>query len=742
MLSEDSREQLFVRGFYVAEWHVQPSQNRVTRGEETTRLEPKVMEVLLCLARRDGQTVTKERFMEEVWGETIVTNDVLARCISELRKVLGDDARNPSYIETIRKTGYRLIASVSLASASEPARPEVAEAPRRALPVKAEPLSPPGHHLPAWRRPLWSALHRFYVRLRPVPLWSLALVVVLCVASGTAWLQYTFPVELPTPPEMVPFTSFPGEEFDPALSPDGERVAFVWDGADGENYDIYVKQAGASTPLRITEHPAEESSPAWSPAGDRLAFVRTTDEVSSVIIVPAIGGSERTVARFDSGGVRSLVWSPDGATLALSARRAPYESYSIFLLSVETHDTRRLTDPPAYYRGDFDPAFSPDGQKIAFTRSVFERIEDLYIIPVEGGTPRRLTHDRTDVAGLDWSADGKSIIFASNREGPSQLWRIPAAGGTPEWLAASGGAGNLHQPSIARHGERMTLTQRSVDTNIWTLRPLRGYGRFTSHVQILSTWWDSNPDVAPDGEHVVFSSKRSGDFEIWKSRRDGTEPVQLTDMQGSFTSTPRFSPDGEHIVFVSRSEENADIYVMDAAGGTPRPLTDTTAHDVAPSWSQNGEWIYFASNRSGEWQVWRVQAEGGRVQQVTQDGGFAAFEGPDGEALYFTKSNAPGIWKLPFDGSGEATRVVEHLEPYDWGNWAVTEYGIYFIRRDTERPLLACYSFPSDRTFRVAYLEGEVPRHPSLAVAPGAQWFLYAKVDRSESDIVLVENFQ
>ena len=126
--------------FAVGEWMAEPMANRLTRGEDVRRLEPKVMEVLACMANRPGETVTKEEFMDDVWAGTIVTDDVLARCISELRKALGDNARNPEYVETIRKRGYVLIAPVRR---GVEARPAPAEPPEPSMLVEAAPRSEP-----------------------------------------------------------------------------------------------------------------------------------------------------------------------------------------------------------------------------------------------------------------------------------------------------------------------------------------------------------------------------------------------------------------------------------------------------------------------------------------------------------------------------------------------------------------------------------------------------------------------
>src|SRR5262245_61336972 len=106
--------------FRLGQWLVQPSLNSVTLKGKTARLEPKAMEVLVCLARHAGNVVSKEQLIGAVWPGTFVTDDVLIRCISELRKALDDDAKDSRVIETIPKKGYRLLEAVEWVAGPEP----------------------------------------------------------------------------------------------------------------------------------------------------------------------------------------------------------------------------------------------------------------------------------------------------------------------------------------------------------------------------------------------------------------------------------------------------------------------------------------------------------------------------------------------------------------------------------------------------------------------------------------------
>ena len=107
-------------GFHVGSWVVEPSLNTISSNGRTIRLEPKVMEVLVCLARHAGESLSKEKLLQEVWPGTFVTDDALKRCILELRRVFEDDAREPRVIQTIPKRGYRLVAPVAPINGIQP----------------------------------------------------------------------------------------------------------------------------------------------------------------------------------------------------------------------------------------------------------------------------------------------------------------------------------------------------------------------------------------------------------------------------------------------------------------------------------------------------------------------------------------------------------------------------------------------------------------------------------------------
>jgi Tol biopolymer transport system component len=442
--------------------------------------------------------------------------------------------------------------------------------------------------------------------------------VALAVAAGLAapglvWLGLALRdrwQESTAPMQIVTVTSAPGREFQPSFSPDGKRVVYSASGETGENTDVYVQTIGTPQPFRLTTDRAEDLSPVWSPDGERIAWLRTGPQETAIFASPVGGGVHAKIAdlfptRVESVG-RHLDWSPDGKWLAASDKEAPGLPFRIVLIDVATGKKRQATMPAENIIGDMAPCFSPDGKWLAFLRAVSSGIGDVWIAPVAGGEPRRVTTDNRSILAMTWGPDGHSIVFSSNRMRNHALWRIPVSGGTPSRVPMV--SENASDPAFSRDGRRMVYAQLFEDTNIWRFDLEK---RDAPRKVISSTQYDSSPTISPDGTRVAFRSNRSGSNEIWQSDTSGRAAWQVTHVGGALTGSPKWSPDGQWIAFDSRPDGQADIYVVPANGGEMRRISNSPAEDVVPNWSRDGRWIYFASIRSGAWQVWRAPAAGG-----------------------------------------------------------------------------------------------------------------------------------
>ena len=578
---------------------------------------------------------------------------------------------------------------------------------------------------------------------------TLTLAAATLVLAGLGFYQFSRTDERANKPAnaatLTPFTSFAGEEASPAFSPDGKQIAFTWNGEQANNPDIYVKLVDAGAPLRLTNNPATETGPAWSPDGRYVAFVRYAKDDSGIFMIPALGGAERQLlsanaAGFKGGLANSLAWVPDGKYLVFSASETEQTPSKLFKLSLETLEKQRLTSPCADCSGDADPVFSPDGTWLAFAefKSKASNVSELYVVAAAGGEPRQLTADHKIIWGLDWTPDGREIIFSSDRVGARSLWRIPAAGGQPERVSGGDNAVDL---TIARQGQRLAFEQLVADTNIWRVELANATTKRGAPVKLIaSTRLDDSQQYSPDGSQLVFGSNRSAHEELWLCNSDGSNQTQVTNFNGPPVGSPRWSPDGKQIAFDAALTGTRDIFVIGANGGNPRRLTQEPSDEIRPSWSRDGKWIYYASNKKGNWQVWKTPAEGGAPVQLTKQGGRGAIEAPDGQSVYYSKDVfQTSLWRISVEGGAE-TQVLDSVMQ---GYWDVLAQGIYFYDTRPEVSALSFFSFATNRKTPLVKIDKRMQfNKPSFAISADGRWLTWAQVDHTERDIMLLENFR
>ena len=580
---------------------------------------------------------------------------------------------------------------------------------------------------------------------------GVSLAIFAVIAAGLYYMfSRTTKGTVSTSMKVVPFTSLSGREDQPAFSPDGNQIAFVWGGEKGDNPDIYVKSVGGEKPLRLTFDPAVDISPAWSPDGQRIAFVRVVPSEKSftVFVTSALGTSPERKLLSIIRKPSTVAWSPDGKFIAFSDATSSRERPCIVLFSPENGEKQNLTSPPVQFWADTYPAFSPDGKSLAFIRENTPVSGDIYVVPVTGGEPRRVTYDNAQhdfnsgiLGGLAWTDDGREIIFSSTRGGMAGLWRVPVSSGDPQRLAPGGD--NTYYPTVSRQGHRLAYMQVFGGTPIYRIEMPNSTVRAALATKLIaSTQTDSSPQYSPDGKRIVFGSNRSGNPEIWVCDSDGQNHSRLTSFGKGYAGTPRWSPDGKQIAFDFRATGDADVYVLSMEGGVPRRMTTEASDDSVPSWSRDGRWIYFESNRDGDQQVWKVPSEGGAAVQVTKQGGSITFESADGKYLYYSKGRiAAGVWRAPVEG-GEEILVLDEPGAGSWGQWTLADDGIYFINLKSKGgPAVGFYSFDKHEIRRIVGLEGVNEFVSGFTVSPDRRWILYSQQDPISSDIMLVESF-
>jgi eukaryotic-like serine/threonine-protein kinase len=447
-------------------------------------------------------------------------------------------------------------------------------------------------------------------------------------------------------------TSDPGWEREPALSPDGSLVAFSSDRSG--NSEIWVIETHGGTPLRLTDDPANDRSPAWFPDGRALLFVSDRGGGQAIWKVPRLGGAAELLLE----NAESPAVSPDGSRLAFCRR----DAHGLMRIAVAPlADLSRavvLTSDQDGLWNHEDPAWSPDGRTLSYADA-----RDLWLVPSTGGKARQLTNEGATDSHPAWSPDGRWIYFSSMRGGSSALWRIAAKGGAQERITL--GTGPEAEPNLGPSGQRIAYSTLLVNPDVVILDLETG-----ASTRIPGLREEHEPTFSPDGRRLVFSSDRSGSYDLWVQRLEGGrlegEPVRLTEQPGN-ENVPAFSPDGRWIAYGRVLEGQRDIWIVPSTGGQPTRFTEDAAVDVEPAWSPDGSRIAFVSNRSGGYHLWAAPVSdakpAGEAVPLTSGDWTDRFPtwSPDGDSMAFLRDigEITEVWVLPTLGGG-APRQITH----------------------------------------------------------------------------------
>ena len=554
-------------------------------------------------------------------------------------------------------------------------------------------------------------------------------------------------------PAAVPLTSDLGDEIQPSFSPDGSQVAYAFNKGDADHYHIWVKAIGSEQAVRLTSASYDDMSPAWSPDGESIAFVRLSSGIeASVMIIPSSGGKERKLASIavnllhtDTTGVS---WSPDGNWIATTDVNFS-AMYRLILISVNTGLKQNLNYEPSKFDTDAEPSFSPDGRYLAFTRHIGPAVADIFVLelPHEEGErveAHRLTHWNRWSGNPVWSADGQEILFIRKEAGTgSRIWRVAAFLNTDARLVEGVGEGS-RSIALSATSNRLVYSSGPSDPNIWRMSldstssgPIPNHSAARTRL-IASTRGDGQPQLSPDGRLIAFTSDRSGDPEIWLANSDGSGERQLTRLHAAISAGAHWSPNSKEIVFHSRPAGNANLYIVNVETGAYRQLTTGLTENYMPSWSHDGEWIYFGSERESGEQIWRMPASGGPATRLTKNDGAIALESPDGRQIIYTKTTEPGLWMLSLD-SGIESKIVPNTVGFEC--FAMGKRGLYFERGGVASGFTISFMSFSDHVVRDV-VTINAPVGDGITISPDERSIVYSQIDHSGSDLLLVENFK
>jgi DNA-binding winged helix-turn-helix (wHTH) protein/Tol biopolymer transport system component len=620
--------------FRIGSWLVEPSLNSVTCDGKVHRLEPKMMEVLVYLAQNQRVVVSKEQLMRVVWPDTFVTDDVLIRCISELRRALEDDPKEPSLIETIPKRGYRLLQSVE--------------------PIK-------GRHRKWPLRAIYG---------------TVAALTVTALVAVAYWMARRV-VQSET--LSVSRLTMSGRVDHAAISPDGKYLVYSED--NGSEQSLWLRQLVTASSIQL--QPAASvsySSLSFSRDGSFVYYTRSAlGGTPQLHRLPVVGGISQKLLTNVPG---KFSISPDGGYVAYVRRDEEHGDTTLVVAALDGSGERNVATrhDPLLFNPEEGASWSPDGELLAVVEVETKPVLrcSLLVLAAKDGSKRMSTNAHGHMLQPQWLADGSGLI-APIEEPYLQLWEF-------SYPQAQGRRIN-HDPmryrevSLSSDLRSLVAVQADLPSNVWVgpaddpdrVRPVTSPGHFVGNFGL--TW-------TLDGD-IIFWTNANGTYDFVKMHSDGSDQ-KILPLGSEHKWSPEACPDGHTFLYVGLYSGVATLLRSDLYGSKPEPIIERVS---GPRCSVDGKWVVYVApdNELLHERLWKVPVNGGTAIQLTDklcDNPSISHRGEWIACRYWPKQEGPPqLVILPFDG-GPLKKIFDlpaKPEPRLFAlNWAPDDHALVF----------------------------------------------------------------
>lgn len=584
--------------------------DRVTRtlwrDEELIALPPKVFDTLCVLIEKHGKIVSKQELLDLVWADSFVEESNLTQNIYTLRRALGVDENDKSYIETLSRKGYRFTA-------------EVREVRSNGAAAKVEHTDSPDEPVPDAQPPAKVS----NARLK----WAFSILAgasVLCLITflGYSLVRSKWNDGKMTASSKIDFRqlTFSRDISWPVISPTGEVFAFL------RNGEIVVQEIDTERVVKL-DFPKERQISAlqFSPDGRMIGY-RNQKAVllpGDVFQVSRFGGQPQKIASDVWSG---FSFSPNGVFVTFVRRFPNSTRQSLIVRNINSGEEREAgaLDFPMRFIQVGTPSWSPDGTKIsvAVSNQIIQIAASyLAVFDVKTGAMEEFKIPKfIQVGQTMWLPDGNSIaVIARENKKLLQVWEVAYPQGTHRHITNDGGT--YRTLSMSSDGKRILTGQFATFSHIWTLK------NDDPDTAAQVTFGNMNRDgvvglcLLPNGE-IVYSSRVTGTLNLWKMDPRSGERKQLTNNEGEVNSQPAISPDGKYVYFNSNRTGSNQIWRIDSANGE-NPTQITFGGDegaLFPQVSPDGTRIYYIKNPGRKASVWQKSLVDGKDEILLVEG--------------------------------------------------------------------------------------------------------------------------
>jgi len=631
--------------------------NQIINGEQCIQVEPKLVDVLSYLYQNSDKVISREQLISEVWKGQVISDNAISRSISQLRKILSSCGSSAPTIETIPRVGYRLRLAEDVINDLGPIRTSTNKGNNKSKKNKG---------------------------------FDLAGVKVILFIAFTLFIAYSYLVDKFSPEpalldyEQVILTHTPGIEKLAKFSPDNQMVSFVHsDKNTGEEF-IFLHELSTNKVTKITQLPATILKYAWSPDSSQLIYsywkdihdrqcginlIRFNDNKQVVSNNKILSCSDRSVVY--------LAWNEKADKIYLTARKSFDRPYAVYTYSFLSKRHTQLTLPPqsGNFRGDYFIAGNLDGSRIAVARYLGTSKLNLSIYDTSNDQILA-SHDMpSDFNSASWLGLQQSLLLGSK----NKLVKYNYLTNTlVDYYPIDK---NARGHAVDINGRNILYIRSNIDTNLFSYQ----LDTLTKIEKLVDdTSQEIMPSYANHSESLAYLSDRTGKLQIWLRDENGNNR-NVSNSPASIGITPlKWSPSDQYILFQHEDE----IYTLDVQKQKVKRIIDSSHKAYVANWSNTGDAVFYSSEKSGEWQIWKYQFTTDTHTQITTAGGYSANQNTNGD-LYVSKIHQAGIWKLSVahdskTGFSKAVKLFDKFDGTNWISWQIENNKIYYFSVEQE----------------------------------------------------------
>jgi DNA-binding winged helix-turn-helix (wHTH) protein/Tol biopolymer transport system component len=691
--------------FITGDWIADTTENTIINviTQEETKLEPIMLRALSFFAVNSNKTVSHQELIDSIWHGRVVTEHVVYRVVKVLRQALAPDDKT-AYIKTIPKYGYKYVASFQ----------ELEPTVETSVGIDTNKISP-----------------NSVTAKKPKKLLYLVCGIVFFIVSA-AIMQNQQEDEITQFNTIKPLTTITGVEKNPVYLNAINQLFFTYQLDQYHPANVFKKHLSTGITERLTNNNATEDNLTASLDASLIAFTRSDLDTCDVILLSKTDtGSYKESTLFECNTLYTessdLQLTNDGKKLYYIYVTAG--THQIFSHSIATGKKTQVTKLNQNESlGEFSLALSSDNSQLAFIRRPSWGRSEIGIIDTKTNKEKVVYTINQYIDSLAWSADNKLLYYIDREQYVNALSIKNETSST----VLKGLEPNLRKVYSSPLSNSVIIEKYDNYTGkgIWQVpNPLISNTTIEDKLIISSEELDVYPSYANNYDRIAFVSLRTGSQQIWIKELNGEERRVTNFTDGRSVDNLNWSLD-DTLLLSSRKNE---IYAINAITGekTTYLSQDTGANYGHATWSANGEHIYFASDMSGDRQIYSLNLITREVSQLTTKGAITAFASNSPNIVFLLKEHHEGLWQFDTD-NGREVLLFDDIDTESYDGVSVSKDGIYYYSTDKK---IRYYKFEDKISRDIQF--GQIPFIQQFSLSTDFKWFVFYTQNLTEASIII-----